>query len=209
MPPLSSITRLVFQASCLSVGISMLWYALFGSGRYLHRQAGDVVLAIRAVGKRYPPFPIMLKTSPRDRPGIWFSGLCGSAWRNLSLTFAPWRSCRTRNFKDAEMEFFRGVVASRSARYLDERERRVRKPAPDSKVVGCDREPPERKHVSAGPPHTPGLLPCDLVHHWCTTSARARGAAGQNRRNHQLRKQPNPPAATLLRAPFPRCARVC
>jgi hypothetical protein len=51
-PPLSSITRLVFQAICLSVGISMLWYALFGSGRYLQRQAGDAVLAIGAVGNR-------------------------------------------------------------------------------------------------------------------------------------------------------------
>jgi len=48
MPPLSSITRLVFQASCLSVGIGMLWYALFGAGRYLRRQAGDAVLAIGA-----------------------------------------------------------------------------------------------------------------------------------------------------------------
>jgi hypothetical protein len=54
------ITRLVFQAICLSVGISMPWYALFGSGRYLQRQAGDVVLAIRAVENRHPPLRIML-----------------------------------------------------------------------------------------------------------------------------------------------------
>src|SRR6185437_11149395 len=99
------------------------------------------------------------------------------------------------NVEGAEMKFFGDAVIA--IRQFDKREGCVGKLLPNADVVGRDREPAEGDHIAPRLRHSPGLLPRELADHRKTPtrgygykSTYTRGTAGEHRRNHRLRENP-------------------
>jgi hypothetical protein len=67
-------------------------------------------------------------------------------------------------------------------RRFDQRKCGARELLPDSKIIRCDREPPEPEYVTSGLGYMSDLLPCDFIDHqsFCPSEHRGRlRSAGQ------------------------------